>query len=65
MRRSTANTGEWFTSSYSSGNGQCVQIKHQAESTAVRDSVHPNRAVLDFPEGEWRTFLSATKDDLR
>ena len=61
MSRSTANHGEWFTSSYSSGNGQCVQVKHQAESTAVRDSVHPDRAVLDFPKGEWHTFLGTSR----
>ncbi|WP_159942070.1 DUF397 domain-containing protein [Nocardiopsis sp. FR6] len=61
MGKSTANLGRWFTSSYSSGNGQCVQVKHQPESTGIRDSVHPNGAVLDFPQEEWRTFLDTAK----
>lgn len=61
MRRSTVKTDAWFTSSYSSGNGQCVQVKHQVESTGVRDSVHPERDVLSFPKEEWRTFLGTTR----
>ncbi|MBB6122234.1 DUF397 domain-containing protein [Nocardiopsis algeriensis] len=62
MRRNTANPGEWFTSSYSSGNGQCVQVRRQEESIGVRDSVHPKRALLDFPKEEWQSFVNSTKD---
>lgn len=65
MRRSTANPGEWFTSSYSSGNGQCVQVRHWEASTGVRDSVHPDRTVLSFSKEEWHTFLGTTRDDER
>jgi len=61
MRRSTANPSEWFTSSYSSGNGQCVQVRTREASTGVRDSVHPDRAVLNFSKEEWQTFLDTTK----
>ena len=62
MGKSTANLGEWFTSSHSSGNGQCVQVRCQEESTGVRDSVHPQRAMLDFPKREWQAFIDSTKD---
>lgn len=58
MRENTTGLGAWFTSSYSSGNGQCVQVRHQLDGSAVRDSVHPDRAVLNFPKEEWRTFLN-------
>lgn len=61
MRRSTARPDEWFTSSYSSGNGQCVQVRHREESTGVRDSVHPDRTVLNFSKEEWHTFLGPAK----
>ncbi|MFE1397019.1 DUF397 domain-containing protein [Nocardiopsis dassonvillei] len=57
MRENSTGLGEWFTSSYSSGNGQCVEVRHQLDGSAVRDSVHPGRAVLAFPKDEWRTFL--------
>lgn len=31
----------WRTSSYSSGNGQCVEISCRGSHVAVRDSKHP------------------------
>lgn len=37
----------WRKSSYSSGNGQCVEVAHRGNRTAVRDSKHPG-AVLWF-----------------
>lgn len=64
MRQSTAKPNEWFTSSYSSGNGQCVQVKHQHESTDVRDSVHPDRAMLNFSKTAWQAFLGTTRRDV-
>ncbi|MFE9244942.1 DUF397 domain-containing protein [Nocardiopsis sp. NPDC006938] len=59
MRKNDTETGEWFTSSYSSGHGQCVEVKHHGGETAVavRDSVHPSEAALGFPATEWRAFL--------
>lgn len=59
MSKHSTDTGKWFTSSYSSGNGQCVQIKHHSSGpvVAVRDSVHPRDAALGFPASEWRAFL--------
>ena len=62
MGKSTANLDEWFTSSYSSGNGQCVQVRCQEENIGVRDSVPPERALLDFPQKEWQAFIDSTKD---
>ncbi|HKN96498.1 MAG TPA: DUF397 domain-containing protein [Pseudonocardiaceae bacterium] len=35
----------WRTSSYSSGNGQCVEVAFEGERVAVRDSKHPESAV--------------------
>ncbi|MCY9784955.1 DUF397 domain-containing protein [Nocardiopsis sp. EMB25] len=53
--------GAWFTSSYSSGNGQCVQVRHQPEGAAVRDSVHPGKGTLNFSAVEWTSFLEDLK----
>lgn len=63
MERSIANTNEWFTSSYSSGNGQCVQIRHKAARTDVRDSVHPDGSALNFAKEAWQAFLGSTRHD--
>ena len=59
MRTNGTDTGRWFTSSYSSGHGQCVEVKHHCGDTPVgmRDSVHPGDAQLGFPSEEWRAFL--------
>jgi hypothetical protein len=48
----------WFTSSYSSGNGQCVECaRTQDGGMAVRDSKHGAAEVLSFPRETWRVFL--------
>lgn len=59
MRENYTGFGEWFTSSYSSGNGQCVEVQHHGADSAVgiRDSVHPGDAALGFSAAEWRAFL--------
>ncbi|WP_435110474.1 DUF397 domain-containing protein [Nocardiopsis synnemataformans] len=61
MRENSTGLGEWFTSSYSSGNGQCVQVRHQPSSADVRDSVHPEKGTLTFPGMEWTAFLDELK----
>lgn len=35
----------WRKSSYSSGNGQCVEVALQHGRTAIRDSKHPKSAL--------------------
>ncbi|GAA1514101.1 hypothetical protein GCM10009677_54110 [Sphaerisporangium rubeum] len=53
------NDGNWYKSSYSSGNGEnCVEVAGMAGVIAVQDSKDPARGVLRVPVGEWRCFLS-------
>lgn len=48
----------WFTSSYSSGNGACVECaRTQDGGMAVRDSKHPTGAALVFANTAWKLFL--------
>jgi hypothetical protein len=52
----------WFTSSYSSGNGACVECaRTQDGGMAVRDSKHPTGPALAFPRAAWREFTEATR----
>jgi hypothetical protein len=49
----------WFTSSYSSHNGQCVECAHTPNGgMAVRDSKHPTGPALSFPREAWHQFLA-------
>ncbi|MEV7087259.1 DUF397 domain-containing protein [Streptomyces sp. NPDC093085] len=53
-----AETG-WRTSSYSGGQGDCVEVAVNAPAlTPVRDSKRPAGPVLAFSHDAWRTFLT-------
>lgn len=48
----------WKKSSYSQGNGNCVEVHKLANgSVAMRDSKSPDGPILEFTEGEWSAFL--------
>ncbi|MCX4640177.1 DUF397 domain-containing protein [Streptomyces sp. RPA4-5] len=49
----------WTKSSYSGGNGACVEIAvPTAAAIAVRDSKDPEGPRLTFDNSSWRHFLS-------
>ncbi|MFD3518354.1 DUF397 domain-containing protein [Streptomyces sp. NPDC058657] len=49
----------WRTSSYSGGQGDCVQVApHLPHLTPVRDSKRPDGPVLTFPHAAWQAFVS-------
>lgn len=50
----------WFTSSYSSGNGACVEVA-MSEQVSLRDSVHPDQTELTFAPEEWHAFVRDSK----
>ncbi|MDF3300529.1 DUF397 domain-containing protein [Streptomyces tropicalis] len=55
-------TGTWTKSSYSTGNGACVEVKSPVVAAmAVRDSKVPAGPVLDFPAAAWSAFVSSVK----
>ena len=52
-------TNVWVKSSYSTGNGACVEVKSPiSEAISVRDSKVTEGPVLAFPAGSWRAFVS-------
>ncbi|MFE2292684.1 DUF397 domain-containing protein [Streptomyces sp. NPDC059452] len=51
-------TEMWTKSSYSGGNGACVEVKSPvALSIAVRDSKAPEGPSLTFVPGAWNAFV--------
>lgn len=53
----------WFKSSYSQGNGECVECARLGNGrVGVRDSKRPQGAVLVFGSREWRAFVTAIRE---
>ncbi|MET7287911.1 DUF397 domain-containing protein [Streptomyces sp. NPDC005573] len=52
----------WMKSSYSAGNGACVEVKSPTVSAlAVRDSKVVEGPVLAFPAAAWNAFVTSVK----
>jgi Domain of unknown function (DUF397) len=53
---------QWFKSSFSSGNGQCVECAYLPDGgIAVRDSKDRSAAELHFTADEWRAFVAGVR----
>ncbi|WP_405881644.1 DUF397 domain-containing protein [Streptomyces sp. NBC_01136] len=52
-------TETWTKSSYSAGNGACVEVRSALPSAlAVRDSKVPAGPTLAFPADSWNAFVA-------
>jgi hypothetical protein len=59
----TSGELSWYTSSYSNGEGSCVEFAvTPAGNGAVRDTKDRKAGTFLFPKQEWNAFLSAVKD---
>jgi hypothetical protein len=52
----------WRKSSYSGGNGECVEVSWPVARVAVRDSKNATGPALDFAPARWRGFLRGFDD---
>jgi hypothetical protein len=53
----------WRKSSYSDGNGDCVEIGSRPGSVGVRDTKQDGRGpVLEFTQSEWEAFVRGVKN---
>ena len=51
----------WKKSSYSSAQGNCVEVSPVREGIAVRGSKNPSGPVLRFSPDDWQAFVSNIK----
>jgi hypothetical protein len=55
-------TDTWTKSSYSTGNGACVEVKSPiVETMAVRDSKVTEGPTLAFPADAWNAFVASVR----
>ncbi|MFF3264614.1 DUF397 domain-containing protein [Streptomyces sp. NPDC002932] len=52
----------WRASSYSSGNGQCVEVADTQGAVPVRDSKIATGPVLVFGVATWGAFVTGVRD---
>jgi len=53
---------KWKKSSYSTAQGNCVEVAQTRDGIAVRDSKNPAGPVLTFSADDWRSFVTDIKD---
>jgi hypothetical protein len=51
----------WRKARRSIGNGECVEVAPADGKILVRDSKLPHAAMLAYPVGAWRSFVSSAK----
>lgn len=49
----------WRKSSHSGQHNNCLEVADLPSTTALRDSKHPDAAVLTFPATEWGAFVAS------
>ncbi|WP_326796630.1 DUF397 domain-containing protein [Streptomyces sp. NBC_01808] len=52
---------EWFKSSYSGQNGECVEVRLGTDAIGVRDSKDPAGGVLAVDAAAWADFVAAVR----
>lgn len=52
---------DWRKSSYSIGNGACVEVATVSSAIAVADSAEPGRRTLRYSALAWRLFVASVR----
>ncbi|MGA5816606.1 DUF397 domain-containing protein [Kitasatospora sp. NPDC094028] len=60
--RDRSHEATWRKSTYSNGDGDCVEVAaHSQGIVPVRDSKDPRGPVLDFTREAWQAFMAAIR----
>jgi len=57
----SSENSEWFKSTDSFANGNCVEAMRSGDTVLVRNSRNPLGAVLSFTLAEWEAFIGGAK----
>jgi hypothetical protein len=60
---SQPTTLAWRKSTFSNGNGDCVEVAPYGLSVLVRDSRNRSGAVLALPPAQWSAFLRRIRNE--
>jgi len=52
---------DWRTSSYTGGQGNCVEVAGAARTVIIRDTKDRGGAALAIPVGAWKQFTNSLK----
>lgn len=52
----------WRKASFSTADGECVEVARARDVIAIRDSKNPDGPMLCFAMDQWEKFLAAAKD---
>lgn len=52
---------KWVKSTFSAGNGACVEVAVDQGSVFVRDSKDPDGPRLEFTRSEWHAFVEGCR----
>jgi hypothetical protein len=63
MKRVDLQNATWLKSSYSNGNGNCVEVADLSDAVAIRDSKRPASPVLTSSVKGWRAFIGGVVND--
>ncbi|WP_326561773.1 DUF397 domain-containing protein [Micromonospora sp. NBC_01796] len=55
---------DWFKSSRSANNANCVEVRFAGAAVGVRDSKDLGGPALAFGPAAWSSFVAAVKTDL-
>jgi len=58
---SDETVSDWQVSTYTGGQGNCVEVGKSATTIAVRDTKDREGPVLHFAPATWRTFIQRLK----
>jgi uncharacterized protein DUF397 len=61
MIRSRSRAIAWRKSTFSAGDGDCVEVAPASDAMLVRDSKNPQGPQLALPEIGWRGLLTSIR----
>ncbi|MET9659504.1 DUF397 domain-containing protein [Streptomyces sp. NPDC006510] len=59
----SSDRSEWFKSSYSQQNGECVEVRRSEAGLDLRDTKDRRAGILAFTATAWSAFLGDVKQD--